>query len=78
MAGILKTISPRAIITGKTLNYKKYIAIPFSKYCQIHEYETPCNSIRTRTRGAIFMDIIGNKQGGFKFMTLGSMEKVAR
>ena len=76
--GILATISPRAIMTGKTLNYKRHLAIPFGQYCQIHEEEIPCNGTRPRTRGYICVGPRGNKQGGFKFMTLGSMEKVVR
>ena len=37
IAGISTTISPRAVMTGETLNYKKHLAIPFGKYLQIHE-----------------------------------------
>ena len=35
--GILTTISPRAIMTGEILNYKRHLAIPFGQYFQIHE-----------------------------------------
>ena len=35
-AGISKTISPREIITGDTLNYKRHLAIPIEQYLQIH------------------------------------------
>ena len=65
-------------MTGETLNYKRYTAIPFGKYFQIHKEETPRNSTRPITRSAICMVPSGNKQGGFKFMTLGSMKKVVR
>ena len=37
MAGILTTISPRAIMTGETLDYKRLLAIPFVQYCQIQK-----------------------------------------
>ena len=77
-AGISTTISPRAIMTGETLNYKRHMAIPFEQYFQIHEEETPCNSTRPRTRDAICMGTRGNKQLVFKFMNLGSMKKVVR
>ena len=36
-AGISTTISPREIMTGETLNYKRHLAIPFGQYCQIYE-----------------------------------------
>ena len=77
-AVILKNISPKYIITGKTLNYKSNLEINFVQYCQIHKEDTPCNITKSKTRGAICMSPSGNKQGGFKFMTLGSMKKVTR
>ena len=77
-SGILTTISPRAIITGETLNYKRHRVIPFGQYCQIHEEETPRNSTRPLTRGSICMGPRGNKHGGFNFMTLGYMKNLVR
>ena len=77
-AGILITISPRATMTGDTLNYRRHLEIIFGQYFQIHEEYTPHNIIRPHTRGDICMGPRGNKQGGFKFMTLGSMKKVVR
>ena len=50
--------------------------MPFGQYFQIHEEETPHNSTIPRTRGDICMGPSGNKQGGFKFMTIVSMKKV--
>ena len=77
-AGILKTISTIEIMIGETLNNKIHMAIPFGKYCQIHEEENPRNSTRPRTRGSICVGTSRNKQGGFNFMTLGSMKKLIR
>ena len=65
-------------MTGETLNYKRHVAIPFGKDFQINEVETPRSSTRPRTRGAVCMCPRGNKQGGFNFMTLGSMKNVAK
>ena len=65
-------------MTGETLNYKRHLAIPFGQYFQIREEKTPLNSTRPLTGGAICMGTSRNKQGGFNFMTLGSMKKVAR
>ena len=77
-AGISTTISPREIVTGETLNYKRHLAILFGKYCQIHEEYTPHNSKMPCTRGDICIDPRGNKQGGFNFMSLGSIKNVER
>ena len=54
------------------------MAIHFGQYDQIHEEETPYNSTKTCTWGNICIVTRVNKQGGFKFMTLGSMKKVVR
>ena len=65
-------------MTGDILNYKKHLAIHSDQYWKIHEEDTPHNSTRTSTGGAICMGTSKNKKGGFKFMTLGSMKKVVR
>ena len=75
---ISQNISPQAIITGEVLNYKRHMAIPFGQYFQIQEEYNPRNSTKPRTRGAICMVPSRNNQGEFKFMTLGSMNKVTR
>ena len=65
-------------MTGDTLNYKKHLATIFSQYWQKHEEETPSNSTRPHTRGAICMVPRGNKQGGLKCMKLGNMKNMVR
>ena len=65
-------------MTGDTLNYKRHLTMPFGQYCQTHEEDTPRNSTRRHTRGDICVGPSGNKQGGFNFMTLGSMKNVVR
>ena len=65
-------------MTGETLNYKRYIAITFGQFFQIHEEETPRNNTRPRTRGDVCMSTSRNKQREFEFMTLGSIKKVVR
>ena len=77
-AGNLTAISPRAIITGETLNYKSHLAITFGQYFHIYEEDIHRNSKGPCTRVAICMVSEGNKQGGLKFMTLGSMKNVVR
>ena len=50
-AGILTTISTRAIMTDGTLNYKRHLAIPFGQYLQIHEEDTPSQHHKTSHQG---------------------------
>ena len=39
--GISDTISPKTIMTGETLHYKKHLSLQIGQYCQIHEEDTP-------------------------------------
>jgi hypothetical protein len=77
-AGISDTISPRTIMTGETLNYKKHLSLQFGEYCQVHQEDTPRNSQLPRTIGAICLGPTGNVQGGFYFMSLQSGLKISR
>jgi hypothetical protein len=76
--GISATISPKTIMTGETLHYKRHLSLQIGQYCQIHEEDTPRNSQLPRTRGAICLGPSGNAQGGFKFLSLRSNKKVVR
>jgi hypothetical protein len=42
--GILDTISPRTLLLGETLEYKKQFHLSIGDYCQVHENDTPRNS----------------------------------
>ena len=39
--GIQTHLSPRNIIVGKKLNYKKHFCLPLGGYAQVHEEEQP-------------------------------------
>jgi len=45
--------SPRMIMAGKPLNFKKDLALEFGAYCQVHAHHTPRNSMKARTEGTI-------------------------
>ena len=49
--GISKTISPRGIIHGLTVDYNKHCQLEFGSYAQVDEEHD--NSMQTRTTGAI-------------------------
>jgi hypothetical protein len=74
--GILDTLSPKTIMSGETLDYKKHLRLQIGQYCQAHEEDTPGNSQHPRTKGAISLGQSGNLQGGFKFMALNTGKKI--
>ena len=76
--GISDTLSPKTILTGETLSYKKHLNLLVGQYCQVHEEETPRNSQAERTQGAIALGPSGNIQGGYKFLSLSSGKKITR
>ena len=76
--GISDTISPKTIMSGETLHYKKDFSLQFGQYCQVREEDTPRNSMKARTQGAICLGASGNVQGGYKFMTTKTMKVITR
>jgi hypothetical protein len=76
--GISDTLSPKTIMSGETLDYKKHSSLQVGQYCQVHEEDTLCNSQSPRTKGAIPLGPSGNLQGGYKFMALDTGKKITR
>jgi hypothetical protein len=76
--GGISSMSPQTIMSGEVLDYNKHLLLPFGTYCQVHEEETPRNSLVARTKGAISLGPSGNLQGGQKFMALNSGKKITR
>ena len=74
--GISQTVSPRTIITGKTIDYNSHCKIEFGQYVQTHEKHD--SSMEPRTIGAIALRPTGNKQGGYYFYSLLSGGKIHR
>lgn len=75
--GISEQYSPKAILAGEIIHYK-YYTMPFGTYCQVHEEDSPQNSMSPRTQGAISLGPSGNVQGGHKFYNLTSGRIVTR
>lgn len=65
--GISDTLSPKTIMTGETMDFKRDLRLQVGQYCQVHEEELPRNSQLQRTRGAIALGRSGNAQGGYRF-----------
>eukprot|EP00957_Ditylum_brightwellii_P131874 10056653-Ditylum_brightwellii.AAC.1 len=62
-SGISSTYSPRAIVRGTHLTYKNHCKIPFGAYAQMHEDNSPTNSMDDRTIGDIALGPSFNLQG---------------
>jgi hypothetical protein len=74
--GISDTMSPRTIVTGKSIDYQRHCQIMFGTYAQVHEEHD--NSLQSRTTGAITLRPTGNEQGGFYFMSLTTGQRLNR
>lgn len=68
--GVSSTLSPRYLLTGQHLDYRRHIRIPFGAYAQVHEEHT--NDLRQRTAGAICLGPTGNIQGTHFFLSLAT------
>ena len=69
-------MSPRTIMTGKTIDYNTHCEHEFSKYVQTHEEHD--NTIQTRTVGAITLRPTGNVQGGYFYLSLAIGRRLNR
>jgi hypothetical protein len=76
--GVSETLSPKTIMSGETLDYKKHLSLQIGKYYQVHEKDNPCSIQLARTKGAISLGPSGNLEGGFKFMALNTEKKIVR
>jgi hypothetical protein len=74
--GGITGMSPRAIMTGKMLDYMKHCRLMFGAYAQVHEEHN--NSMEARTTGAIALQPTGNDQGGYYFMSLTTGRQLNR
>ena len=58
--GISDTLSPKTIMSGETLDYKKQLSLQIGQYCKVHEEDAPWNSQNPITKGAISLRHSGN------------------
>ena len=66
--GASRELSPRTIVTGQQVDYKRHCRFQFGEYAQTHEEHN--NSMNPRTVGAIALRPVGNGQGSFYFMSI--------
>jgi hypothetical protein len=74
--GVSDTLSPRYLLTGQHLDYRKHVRLEFGAYVQTHEDHT--NNMAARTVGAICLGPSGNEQGGHYFLSLMSGHRILR
>ena len=69
---------PNNIMSGKTLHYKRHLALNIGQYCQVHEEDTPRNGQTAGKKSSICLGPSGNTQDGFKFMGLHFLNNITR
>ena len=66
--GASRDLSPRTILTGQKVDYKRHCRFQFGKYAQTHEEHD--NSMNPRTVGALALRPVRNGQGSFYFLSV--------
>ena len=75
-SGISKTYSPRTIMTGKALDWKKSCKLHFEAYAQVHEDINVTNTLEDRNQGEICLGPTGNLQGTYNLFSPRSEKKI--
>jgi hypothetical protein len=70
--GVSSYLSPYSIITGKSVDFDKELAIPFGAYVQGCNEPNPTNTNAPRTLDCIYLGPVKNKQGGHELLDLSS------
>ena len=76
--GGIRSMSPRTLMTGIKLDYKKHFQLPFGYYVQVHKEPPSNNSPASWTIGAITLGPRGNLQSSYKVLNLQTGKKITR
>ena len=76
--GISDTLSPSAIVTGAPLPDYNSLCLEFGSYVQTFEDNSPSNTIKARSLGAIVLNPTGNAQGDYYFLSLATGARISR
>ena len=68
--GVSEHLSPRAIVTGQSVDFHRHCKYEYGEYVQTHEEHD--NTMSARTVGALAMRPTGNMQGGHYFFSLAT------
>jgi hypothetical protein len=74
--GVSHVLSPRTIVTGHTIDFRRHCRIEYGAYAQVHEELN--NSMASRTTGALVMRPTGNPQGSFHLFSLNTGRLLTR
>ena len=72
VGGVSRTLSPEAIVKGRSMDSRRHCRAPFGGYAQVHAVNPQHvnNALVSRTVGGIALGPTGNAQGTYKFMSL--------
>ena len=70
LGGASGNLSPRTILMGQKVDYKRHCCFQFGEYTQTHEEHN--NSMNPRTVRALALRPVGNGQGSFYFLSIST------
>ena len=70
LGGASGNLSPRTILMGQKVDYKRHCCFQFGEYTQTHEEHN--NSMNPRTVGALALQPVRNGQGSFYFLSIST------
>ena len=73
---VAQGLSPRELLTGKSVDFNKHCKFEFGEYVQTHEATD--NTMRARTISALALRPTGNEQGGHFFLSLVTGRRLNR
>ena len=76
--GISREMSPSTLVTGKPMPDYNNMRIEFGAYAQVFEDNTPTNTTKSRTVGAIALTATGNASGDYYFLSLATGARLSR
>ncbi|KAI2508903.1 Reverse transcriptase (RNA-dependent DNA polymerase) [Fragilaria crotonensis] len=76
--GVSATMSPASIVTGVGTPDYNCMRIEFGAYAQVFEDNSPSNTLRARSLGAIALTPTGNAQGDYFFLSLATGSRLSR
>ena len=66
--GVSEILSPRYILTGRSIDYNRHVQLEFGAY--VHTHDKHSNDMNARTTSAICLGPTGNAQGTHYFLSL--------
>ena len=76
--GISETMSPASLVTGVGNPDYHHMRVELGAYVQVFEDNTPSNTLKSRSVGAIALTPTGNAQGDYYFMSLATGKRLSR